>query len=297
MHGWVLMTNHYHFFLETPEANLVAGMQWLQNSYTRRFNTRHRVWGRLFGDRYKAVLVEGKKGYFYETLLDYEPAVPPAGKLMPPWQEPAGEREFADRRGFILRRLLAVSDLVALMAAWGLVLGLGYDLVISELGLFAVTLPLWLLIASGMNLYHMPDRRFDYTAADEIGPIALALTVWSWVLLLIRAAVLTGPVELLPSIGLWAISIGLLPVGRGLARAVARHSRWYLQPTVVVGTAADVRMVSRRIARHPEFGLELIGTIELDERLDRPEGPTDARVFGVDGNGGAPVPEELIGRS
>ena len=125
---------------------------------------------------------------------------------MPPWQEPAGEREFADRRGFILRRLLAVSDLVALMAAWGLVLGLGHDLVISELGLFAVTLPLWLLIASGMNLYHMPDRRFDYTAADEIGPIALALTVWSWVLLLIRAAVLTGPVELLPSIGVWARS-------------------------------------------------------------------------------------------
>jgi len=36
VHGWVLMTNHYHLFLETPEANLVAGMQWLQNSYTRR---------------------------------------------------------------------------------------------------------------------------------------------------------------------------------------------------------------------------------------------------------------------
>src|SRR5436190_17849671 len=59
-----------HFFLETPEANLVAGMQWLQNTYTRRFNVRHGLWGRLFGDRYKAVLVEGA-GYYYETLLDY----------------------------------------------------------------------------------------------------------------------------------------------------------------------------------------------------------------------------------
>ena len=70
IHAWVLMGNHYHLVIETPEANLVAGMQWLQNTYTRRFNVRHRLWGRLFGDRYKSVLVEGA-GYYYETLLDY----------------------------------------------------------------------------------------------------------------------------------------------------------------------------------------------------------------------------------
>ena len=60
VHAWVLMSNHYHLFIETPEANLVAGMQWLQNTYTRRFNTRHRLWGRLFGDRYKAVWWRGR---------------------------------------------------------------------------------------------------------------------------------------------------------------------------------------------------------------------------------------------
>jgi putative transposase len=71
MHAWVLMRNHYHLMLETPEANLVEGMKWLQNTYTRRFNTRHRLWGRLFGDRYKAVLIEGRKGYYYSSLMDY----------------------------------------------------------------------------------------------------------------------------------------------------------------------------------------------------------------------------------
>lgn len=71
VHGWVLMTNHYHLLVETPEANLVAGMKWLQNTWTRRFNTRHRLWGRLFGDRYKAVMVDGNQRYYYETLLDY----------------------------------------------------------------------------------------------------------------------------------------------------------------------------------------------------------------------------------
>src|SRR5690349_17370023 len=48
VHARVLLDNHYHLVIETPEPHLVAGMQWLQNAYTRRFNTRHRFWGRLF---------------------------------------------------------------------------------------------------------------------------------------------------------------------------------------------------------------------------------------------------------
>jgi len=45
VHAWVLMGNHYHLMVETPGANLVDGMKWLQNTYTRRFNNRHRLWG------------------------------------------------------------------------------------------------------------------------------------------------------------------------------------------------------------------------------------------------------------
>lgn len=82
VHAWVLMTNHYHLVIETPQATLVAGMKWLQNAYTRRFNTRHRLWGRLFGDRYKAVLVEGGGGHYYATLLDYVHLNPVRARLV-----------------------------------------------------------------------------------------------------------------------------------------------------------------------------------------------------------------------
>lgn len=71
VHAWVLMSNHYHLFLETPEPNLVDGMKWLQNTVTRRHNVRHSKWGRLFGDRYKAVLVEGEEANYYTTLWEY----------------------------------------------------------------------------------------------------------------------------------------------------------------------------------------------------------------------------------
>jgi putative transposase len=43
--AWVLMSNHYHLVLRTPQANFVAGMRWLQNTYTRRFNVRNQLWG------------------------------------------------------------------------------------------------------------------------------------------------------------------------------------------------------------------------------------------------------------
>lgn len=32
LHAYVLMTNHYHLLVETPEANLVAGMRWFQTT-------------------------------------------------------------------------------------------------------------------------------------------------------------------------------------------------------------------------------------------------------------------------
>ena len=42
IHAYVLMGNHYHLLVETPEPNLVAGMKWLQGAYTQRYNGRHK---------------------------------------------------------------------------------------------------------------------------------------------------------------------------------------------------------------------------------------------------------------
>ena len=70
-HAYVLMPNHYHLVLETPEPNLVAGMSWLQNTFTRRHNVRHKLWGHLFGGRYKSVLVDDEMGTYLATLIDY----------------------------------------------------------------------------------------------------------------------------------------------------------------------------------------------------------------------------------
>jgi hypothetical protein len=40
IHAYVLMGNHYYLRLETPQANLSRGMQWLNLSYGAWFNRR-----------------------------------------------------------------------------------------------------------------------------------------------------------------------------------------------------------------------------------------------------------------
>ncbi len=71
IHAYVLMGNHYHLLLETPEANLVAGMKWFQGTYTQRFNRRHRLSGHLFQGRYKAIPVSVDDAGYFRTLSDY----------------------------------------------------------------------------------------------------------------------------------------------------------------------------------------------------------------------------------
>lgn len=66
LHAFVLMTNHEHLFVETPQANLSAGMQFLNGSYTGYFNRRHRRSGHLFQGRFKGHLIE-EDGYFVEV--------------------------------------------------------------------------------------------------------------------------------------------------------------------------------------------------------------------------------------
>lgn len=65
IHAYVLMSNHYHLLLETPEANLVAGMKWFQGTYTQRFNAMSKCRGHLFQGRYKALPIEADKGGSY----------------------------------------------------------------------------------------------------------------------------------------------------------------------------------------------------------------------------------------
>lgn len=64
-YGWelgafVVMRNHFHLALRTPEPNLSRGMQWLQTTFAVRFNRFRGVHGHLFQGRYKAFVLQNE---------------------------------------------------------------------------------------------------------------------------------------------------------------------------------------------------------------------------------------------
>ena len=93
LHAFVLMGNHEHLFVETPEPNLSAGMQYLNGSYTGYFNRRMRRVGHLFQGRFKAHLID-EQGYF-QTVSRYIHLNPVRASLVRspgeyPWSSYAG---------------------------------------------------------------------------------------------------------------------------------------------------------------------------------------------------------------
>lgn len=58
LYCYVLMGNHYHLVVETPNSNLSAFMHDIQSHYTGYFNWKNNRVGHLFQGRYKAIIVE-----------------------------------------------------------------------------------------------------------------------------------------------------------------------------------------------------------------------------------------------
>jgi REP element-mobilizing transposase RayT len=84
VHAWCLLKNHFHLVIETPKANLVAGMKWFLGTYTSRFNRRHKLFGHLFSGRYKALVVDGSGNGYLKTVCDYVHLNPLRAKLLKP---------------------------------------------------------------------------------------------------------------------------------------------------------------------------------------------------------------------
>ncbi|MEO6994163.1 MAG: transposase [Lacunisphaera sp.] len=102
LHGWrlhaqVVMSNHYHLAVETPRANLVEGMHWLQSTFATRFNRLRQARGHLFQGRYQALLIQDAAAL--SRVVDYIHLNPVRAGLVPPLK-------LADFRWSSLRRFL-----------------------------------------------------------------------------------------------------------------------------------------------------------------------------------------------
>ena len=80
--AYVVMRNHFHLALETPEPNLSLGMKWLQGTWVRRFNRFRGLEGRPFQGRFKSLVIEDGEGY--RRVCDYIHLNPVRARVVEP---------------------------------------------------------------------------------------------------------------------------------------------------------------------------------------------------------------------
>jgi exopolysaccharide biosynthesis polyprenyl glycosylphosphotransferase len=126
--------------------------------------------------------------------------------------------------------------------------------------LFLLALPLWVMAARLYGLYSHDEERTDHTTVDDVGGVFHLVTVGTCFIFF--AGSLSGMVDpnRLKIAIFWLAAVAFMSLGRVIGRVACRRSAWYLQKTLVVGGGA-AELVARKVQRHPEYGLELVGVI------------------------------------
>lgn len=207
------------------------------------------------------------------------------------------------RRGWLVRRMLLLADVLGLAGAFLLAdvvtaaaAAPGPDRVArsTEFILFVLTLPLCVVVAKLYGLYERDEERTDHSTTDEFAAVFHMITVCTG--LLAFGLYLTDLAH--PSVGkvavFWAAAIVLVSSGRAAARGYCRRHVSYLQNTIIVGAGDVGQLVGRKLLKHPEYGINLLGFVDdaPKERRDDLEhltllGPVDrlpalVRLFDVE---------------
>jgi exopolysaccharide biosynthesis polyprenyl glycosylphosphotransferase len=183
------------------------------------------------------------------------------------------------RRAAIVRRKLALADLVGLTAAFVLLqLTVGSNgasddqvPVVSEALLFVGSLSLWILLARAAGLYSRDEQRPEHTTVDDFVGVFQLLTTCVWMIFVVAAITNVASPDLEKWIIFWFLAFVLVSCARSTARHLARRSPDFIQKAVVVGTDKTAQLIARKIVQHPEFQIELVGLVDGSPRQLRPE--------------------------
>ena len=179
---------------------------------------------------------------------------------LPAEQEPVpspGAQEYR-RRGAVLRRLLAFSDWLVLIASLFAVTAASASTEVGTLFWATLLSPTWVLVVKLHGLYDNDHRRIRHSTLDELPSLISASAVGVLVLDGLLALSPVGPLS--PAS---AIAIGVGTLGGSFVLRGTLRSLWHrLTPVgtgIVIGPAAAVDVVARRVAIHPETRLSLVG--------------------------------------
>ena len=78
----------------------------------------------------------------------------------------------------------------------------------------------------------------------------------------------------------WFLAIAILPLGRKIARRACKRAHAYQQNTVIVGAGEVGQLIARKLLKHPEYGLNVVGFIDRDPKTRRADLPEHLAILG-----------------
>ena len=139
-----------------------------------------------------------------------------------------------------------------------------------EVLVFALSLPAWILLLRMYGLYSRDGERTDHSTVDDFAGILQAVTIGSWLFILL--SFVTGLIQ--PQIErvavFWIIAISLVSILRIVARAACRSSASYVQNAVILGAGSVGQQIAAKIMHRTEYGLNLVGFVDDGPALSVP---------------------------
>ncbi len=167
------------------------------------------------------------------------------------------------RRGALLRRLLAGGDWLALIGALFAVTAATSSTDVAALFWAVLFSPAWILVVKLHGLYDNDHRRIRHSTLDELPSLVSASVLGTLVLDGLLALSPAGPLSPTSAI---AVGVGTL-VASFVLRGVLRflwHHLTDLAAGLVIGPAAAVDPIARRVSTHPETRLSLVGYLSSE---------------------------------
>ena len=132
-------------------------------------------------------------------------------------------------------------------------------------------LPAWLAIFTAYHLYDNDSQRISAASFDEVRDVFHAMLAGSLVFLIVSQGLrfafgwwIYTPVE---AALFCASAIVLVPLVRGTIRSWVFPRLMEPRRALIVGTGDEARLVHRKLAAHPEYGVEVVGFLGEDGAL------------------------------
>jgi exopolysaccharide biosynthesis polyprenyl glycosylphosphotransferase len=188
------------------------------------------------------------------------------------------------RRSWLSRLMLVHADVFALLFGYFIaerVVATPVSGGMTAAGvLFVATLPLWLAGIRGAGLYSRDDDVIHHTTLDEIPGLVRVTTFGTWAFAALAWATTIATPPLGQLVAFWAITVGLLVATRALARSEFQRDPEFPHNAVIVGAGTVGQLLGRKILKHPEYHVRLLGFVDAAPR-ERREDLDDLHILGT----------------